>query len=267
MARTKRLLITGAAGGVGRMLRDGLAGYAQVLRLSDIAELGPVRRNEEVVRCDLADRAAVADLVQGCDAIAHLGAISVEAPFDDLLQANILGTYNLFEAARRAGRPRVFYASSNHVVGFHERTHHLDADAALRPDTLYGVSKCFGEALARYYFDQFGQETVCVRLGSCFPEPTNRRMLATWLSPRDCLALVKAIFDAPTTGFLILYGVSANREVWWSNEHARSLGWRPRDSSEPYREAVERNCPPEHPGLPETIYQGGAFLTSGRNRH
>jgi uronate dehydrogenase len=259
----KRLLITGAAGGVGRMLRDGLAGYAEILRLSDIADLGPPRGGEELVPCDLADRAAVAELVKGCDGIVHLGAISVEARFDDLLQANILGTYNLYEAARHAGGPRILYASSNHVVGFHQRTSHLDVDASLRPDSLYGVSKCFGEALARYYHDKFGQESVCVRIGSCFLEPKNRRMLATWLSPRDCLALVRAVFDAPATGFLVLYGVSANRQVWWSNEQARFLGWQPRDSSEIFRDAVEHAHPPEDPESPATVYQGGPFATAG----
>ena len=259
----KRLLITGAAGGVGRMLRDGLAGYAEILRLSDIADLGPARSNEELVPCDLADRAAVAELVKGCDGIVHLGAISVEARFDDILQANILGTYNLYEAARHAGGPRILYASSNHVVGFHERAKYLDVDASLRPDSLYGVSKCFGEALACCYFDKFGQESVCVRIGSCFPEPKNRRMLATWLSPRDCVALVKAVFDAPATGFLILYGVSANRQVWWSNEHAHFLGWQPQDSSEIFREAVERAHPPEDPESPATVFQGGPFVTGG----
>lgn len=258
----KRLLITGAAGGVGRMLRQELAGHADILRLSDIAELGPARRNEELVPCDLTDRAGVAELVKGCDGIVHLGGISLVDRFDDILQANILGTYNLFEAARRAGGPRILYASSNHVVGYHERTSHLDIDSPLRPDSIYGVSKCFGEALARFYFDKFGQETVCVRIGSCFPEPSNRRMLATWLSPRDCVALVKAVFAAPTTGFLILYGVSANRQVWWSNAHASFLGWQPRDSSEPYRDAVERAQAPEDPASPGTIFQGGSFVTA-----
>jgi uronate dehydrogenase len=259
----KRLLITGAAGGLGRMLRAGLSGYADTLRLSDIAELPPAGPGEEVMRCDLADRQTVFELADGCDGIVHLGGISVEAAFDDLLRSNILGTYNLYEAARQADCRRVLYASSNHAVGFHPRTAKLDETAPLRPDSLYGVGKCFGEALSRYYFDKFKVESVCVRIGSCFPEPQDRRQLATWLSPRDFVSLVKAVFDAPLTGHAILYGVSRNRQVWWSNDHAAFLGWMPEDSSEPYRAKVEASHPSEESSNPAVIFQGGAFAAAG----
>jgi uronate dehydrogenase len=263
LGRMRRLLVTGAAGGIGRMLRDGLAGYAEILRLSDIAGLDAPRPGEEIVRCDLADREAVASLVQDCDGVVHLGALSVEGGFDDLLRSNIVGTYNVYEAARRAGRPRILYASSNHVMGYHLRGARLGDDAPLRPDSLYGVSKCYGEALARYYFDKFGVESVCVRIGSCFPEPRDRRMLSTWLSPDDCFALVRAVFDAPEVGCLTVYGVSANRDVWWNNDHAALLGWRPRDSSERFRAKVEAAQPPEDPASPATIFQGGKFVAAG----
>jgi uronate dehydrogenase len=259
----RRLLITGAAGGLGGILREGLAGYAEILRLSDVAEMEPARAGEEVVPCDLADREAVIDLVKDCDGIVHLGGISIEAAFDDLLSANLLGTYNLYEAARQAGGPRVLFASSNHAIGFHKRTERLDDSSTQRPDSLYGLTKCYGEALASYYYDKFAVESVCVRIGSCFPEPKDRRMLSTWLSPRDFVSLVKAVFDAPVTGHLILYGVSANRETWWNNDHAAFLGWTPQDSSEIFRAAVEAKFPPEDKNDAATIYQGGGFAARG----
>ena len=258
----KRLLITGAAGGLGRVLRAGLAGYAETLRLSDIAELSPAGSGEEIVPCDLADRDAVRALVDGCDGVVHLGGISLEAAFDDLLRSNLLGTYNVYEGARRTGCPRMLFASSNHAMGFHPRTALLDETAPLRPDSLYGVGKCFGEALSRYYFDKFGIETVCVRFGSCFPEPRNLRELATWLSARDFVSLVKAIFDAPITGHLIIYGVSKNKQVWWSNDHAAFLGWNPVDSSETFRSKLEAAFPPEDKSDRAVIFQGGGFVVA-----
>jgi uronate dehydrogenase len=258
-----RLLITGAAGGLGRVLRTGLSGYADTLRLSDVAEMGPAGAGEEVVVCDLADRQAVLALVNNCDGIVHLGGRSVEAAFDDLLSANLLGTYNIYEAARQAGTRRILFASSNHAIGFHPRTAKLDETAPLRPDSLYGVTKCYGEALSRYYFDKFGVESVCVRIGSCFPEPRDRRQLSTWLSPRDFVALVKAVFDAPMTGHLIVYGVSNNRQVWWSNDHASFLGWTPLDSSEPFREQIDAAHPPADRRDNAVVYQGGAFAAAG----
>ncbi|MFH1805633.1 MAG: NAD(P)-dependent oxidoreductase [Pseudomonadota bacterium] len=259
----KRLLITGAAGNLGKILREGLKGYADILRLSDISDMGPAGPGEEIVTCDLSDRAAVHELTKDCDGIVHLGGISVEAAFDDLLQANLLGTYNLYEGARKNGVKRVMFASSNHTIGFYDRTTLLDETVALRPDSLYGVTKCYGEALASYYYDKFDLETVSVRIGSCFPEPLNRRMLSTWMSPRDFVSLIQAIFDATMTGHLVMYGVSPNKSVWWNNDHAAFLGWNPQDSSEQFRAAVEAKFPVEDRQDPAVIYQGGPFAANG----
>jgi uronate dehydrogenase len=167
----KRLLITGAAGNLGKILRDGLKDYAEILRLSDISDMGEAGPGEEVVKCDLSDRAAVHELVRDCDGIVHLGGISVEAAFDDILQANFLGTYNIYEAARKHGVKRVMFASSNHTIGFHKRTELLDDKSTHRPDSIYGVSKCYGEALASYYYDKFDVETVSVRSVRVSPNP------------------------------------------------------------------------------------------------
>lgn len=259
----ERLLITGAAGGLGRLLRQELAGFSPSLRLSDIAELGETQPGEELVPCDLADAEAVDRLVAGCDGIIHLGGVSVEDTFEAILQANLRGTYNVFEAARRHGLPRILFASSNHAIGFHRREDRLDGASRLKPDSLYGLSKCFGENLGSYYFDKFGLENVAVRIGSCFAEPKDRRMLATWLSPDDLVALVKCVFEATRVGHTVLYGASANREQWWDNGHAAFLGWTPKDSSERFRAKVEAAHPRQDPEDPAVRFQGGSYAAAG----
>eukprot|EP01036_Dinobryon_divergens_P052246 gene52246-69887_t len=190
--KLNRLLLTGAAGGLGKVLRGRLKPYAKVLRLSDIASLAPAAdASEEVVPCDLSDKAAVHALLEGCDAIVHLGGVSVERPFEEILEANIKGIFNVYEAARRHGVKRVVFASSNHVIGFYKQSEHIDAHAARRPDGYYGLSKSFGEDMAQFYFDRWGIETVSIRIGSSFPEPLNRRMMSTWLSYRDLTTLIE----------------------------------------------------------------------------
>lgn len=259
----KRLLITGAAGGVGRMLRKELQGRYPVLRLSDIADMGPARDGEEIMPCDLSDAAAVEALVEGCDAIVHLGGISLEDSFDNILQANIRGTYNVYEAARKHGRPRILFASSNHATGFHLRETRLDATSPLRPDSMYGVSKCFGEALSRYYFDQYAIETLCLRIGFCFPEPKDRRSMAIWLGIGDLGRLVDRMIRADRVGHTIVYGSSDNAEKWWDNRHAAFLGWQPQESSEPFRDKVEAATAQGAFDAAEMRHQGGIWAARG----
>lgn len=258
-----RLLITGAAGGVGQAVRPHLSRLARTVRLSDIVELGEAADHEEIVSCDLADAEAVGRLVAGCDGIVHLGGISVEKPWEGILQANIIGVYNLYEAARRHAGPRIVFASSNHTIGFYPRTRQLDGATPHRPDSLYGVSKCFGEDLASLYHDKFGIETLSVRIGSCFPEPKDRRMLATWLAVEDFVDLLSRAFEAPKLGHTVLYGASANAEQWWDNRHADFLGWRPTRTSDDWRAKVEANDRSLDPNDPAVIYQGGKFVTLG----
>ena len=186
------ILLTGAAGGLGKALRLRLKANCQVLRLSDREAMDPAQAGEEVVQADLADARAVSKLVAGCQAIVHLGGVSVEAPWEPILQANIIGLYNLYEAARVHGVKRVVFASSNHVMGYYKQNEVVDALTPPRPDGLYGLSKAFGEDLSRLYFDRDGIETACVRIGSSFPEPKDRRMLATWMSYDDLHRLITA---------------------------------------------------------------------------
>ncbi|MGN6579662.1 MAG: NAD-dependent epimerase/dehydratase family protein [Bordetella sp.] len=260
--RARRLLLTGAAGGLGKVLRPRLKAYADVLRVSDIGAMDSAQAGEEVVVCDLADNGAVDTLVQGCDAIVHLGGVSVERPFEEILPANIQGVYNVYEAARRHGVRRVIFASSNHTIGFYRQNQVIDADVLPRPDGYYGLSKVFGENLSRFYFDRYGIETVCIRIGSSFPEAKDRRMLVTWLSYDDLEQLVVRGLFTPNVGHTIVYGASDNRDSWWDNNRATHLGFAPKDSSEQFRAKVETQPEPD-PTDPANRYQGGGFVKAG----
>ncbi len=258
-----RILLTGAAGGLGQVLRKSLSGWKYTLRVSDIAPLGEAAEGEEVVQCDLSDLSAVLDLMDGVDEVIHLGGVSVEDTFENILNANLRGTYNIYEAARQKGVKRILFASSNHTIGFHDRETRLDANSPLRPDCLYGVSKGFGELLARYYYDKFKIESACIRIGSSFPEPKNRRMLATWLSYDDLTALVKRIFEVDRLGYAIVYGVSDNAEKWWDNHLTAYIGWAPKDSADQFRDAEHIINEVADPFDPATQFQGGPFAAKG----
>lgn len=253
----KRLLITGAAGGLGKVARKRLIHLASVLRLNDVADLGRADLNEELVQCDLADAQAVMDMVEGCDGIVHLGGVSTEQSFSKILDANIIGLRNLYEAARAHGHPRIFLASSNHIVGFYRQDEPVDLSSPPRPDGLYAVSKCFGEALARFYHDKLGQETAIIRIGSCFEEPTDYRMLSTWLSHDDFVRLVERVFDVPQLGCPTVWGVSANSRAWWSNAAVRYLGWQPHDSADAYEQRIRAAGKWPAPDHPLATLQGG----------
>jgi len=258
-----RLLLTGAAGGLGKVLRETLRPYTKVLRLSDIAEMAPaVDGSEEVQVCDLADKNAVHQLVEGVDAIVHFGGVSVERPFEEILGANICGVFHIYEAARRHGVKRVIFASSNHVIAFYMQTETIDAHSPRRPDSYYGLSKSYGEDMASFYFDRYGIETVSIRIGSSFAEPQNRRMMSTWLSFADLTQLIERSLYTPDVGHTVVYGVSDNNTVWWDNRLASKLDYKPKDSSEVFREKVDAQPLPAADD-PAMLYQGGAFVASG----
>ncbi|MEU5254871.1 NAD-dependent epimerase/dehydratase family protein [Streptomyces longwoodensis] len=239
MPAPRTVLLTGAAGGVGTLMRRLLPAYGYTLRPLDVR---PIEDEPDAVVADLSDRDALREAVRGVDAIIHLAGISLEAPFEKILRANIEGTYHLYEAAREEGVGRVVFASSNHAVGFTPRPRDGDplipVDTPRRPDTFYGLSKCFGEDLAQLYWDKHGLETVSVRIGSCFPEPTSVRMLSVWMSPADGARLFHAALTAPDVGHTVVYGSSANTRLWWDLSGARALGYEPRDDSEPYAEKL-----------------------------
>lgn len=260
--RFSRLLLTGAAGGLGRELRPRLKRYCDALRLSDMRALEPAQAaaGEEIELCALEDASAVMQLVEGVEAIVHMGGVSTEQPWAPILAANIVGVVNLYEAARKQGVKRVVFASSNHVMGFYRQDQVVDALSPPRPDGFYGLSKAFGEDVAQMYWDRWGIETVSLRIGSSFPEPRDRRMLSTWLSYDDLERLIVAALTAPVVGHSIVYGTSDNSSSWYDNRLARHIGFRPRDSSDSYRAQVEARQPALDLQDPAVLHQGGAFV-------
>jgi len=260
----KRLLLTGRTGGVGRATRQRVAGSAQCIRISDLpgtlnADTAPA---EELAPCDLADRQAVHALVAGCDANIHLGGMSVERPFEEILEANVKGVFHLYEAARRRGVKLIVLASSNHVTGFYRQDEGIDASARKRPGDDYGLSESFGKGMAQLYFDRYGIETVRIRVGSVFPEPKDRRMMATWTGNDDFHDLLKRALFAPAVGHAIVFSVSAIAYTWWDNREATRPGFQPHDSSEQLRDKIEA-MPRPAVDDPAAMLQGGAFTAVG----
>jgi uronate dehydrogenase len=258
----KRLLMTGAAGGLGKVLRNKLKPFCKVIRLSDIAALDGATAGEELQLCDLSDKAAVDQLVNGCEAIVHLGGISTECSFEAILEANIKGVFHIYEAARRHGVKRVVFASSNHTIGFYKQGQVIDSASPKRPDSYYGLSKAYGEELSRFYFDRYGVESACLRIGTCFPEPKDRRGLVTWLSYNDLTELIRCCLSVKRLGHTIVYGASDNRDKWWDNRLVAHLGFIPKDNTEAFRANVEAK-PELAVDDPARVYQGGRFVTTG----
>jgi uronate dehydrogenase len=225
--------------------------------------MGAAAEGEEVIVADLADRQAVHGLLEGVDAVVHMGGVSTEQAWEAILDANISGLVHLYEAARAHGARRIVFASSNHVTGFYRQDEVISPRDPVRPDGFYGLSKAFGENLAQLYWDRFGIETVSLRIGSSFPAPRDRRMLATWLSYDDAERLVMAALTAPVVGHSVIYGMSDNALIWWDNTPARHIGFRPQDSSERFRGDIEQRQAPLDASDPATRYQGGAFVRTG----
>jgi uronate dehydrogenase len=230
----KRILITGAAGQIGVALRQGLRGSYPLIRLLDVAPLGASEAGEEVVSADIRDIAAIESAMTGIDCVVHLAGASVESEWEKVLPLNIEGCYNVFEAARRQGVKRVIFASSNHAVGFHRRERFIDNSVVPRPDTRYGVSKVFGEAVGRLYADKYGLSVACLRIGTFRnpDRPAEARQLLTWISHRDMVQLVRRCIDTPDYHYVTVYGVSNNLRSRWDNTNAKFLGYRPQDDSE-----------------------------------
>ena len=253
-----RVLITGAAGRIGTYLREGLPATAWTLRLLDCR---PFDDDREVVIADVRDSDALLAAMRDVDAVVHLAGIPVEAPIDEILGPNVEGTWRVFDAARRAGVPRVIYGSSNHAIGFTPRSELLRADVPLRPDTYYGVSKAFGEAVGRFYADRYALQVVCLRIGSCDDRPRTPRMLSTWLSPGDAVRLVDACLRAPHFQYAVVYGISANTRGWWDLGPARDLGYEPRDDAEAFAAEVFAAHEPLAAEDAEHAWAGGAWTT------
>ncbi|HEU5327011.1 MAG: NAD-dependent epimerase/dehydratase family protein [Thermomicrobiales bacterium] len=238
----KQVLITGASGTIGSDLRELLAGRYQ-LRLQERPggkPVGPARPGETIVQAEIADLTAMRAAVRGVDAVVHLAAsASGQTPWDTVLHNNIIGIYTTLEAMRQEGVRRMVFASTNHVTGYHElKGRPCYPDMPIRPDSYYGASKAFGEALARYYVDEHGLEVICLRIGSYQPAPRGVRQLSTWLSPRDMAQLTWRAIETPLT-WGIFYAISGNARRYWDIGPTQELlGYQPEDDAERYADRV-----------------------------
>ena len=257
----KKLVLTGAAGRLGSYLREPLSQMCEEFVSTDIADgVGKLYPGETYVRADLTDLDAMCDVLEGADMVVHFGAIGDERPFEVLLGPNFIGAYNVWEAAYRKGVRRVVYASSIHAVGMHPKNQFIGTDAPHRPDTFYGLAKCFAEDLASLYWDKRGIESVCMRILSA-AQVTNTRALGSWLSYDDLIQLVTRAIDTPTTGFSVVYGVSNNDRVPVDNAKASFLGYRPQDNAEQFAAQVLADAPPADPTDPGQTCHGGPFAS------
>jgi nucleoside-diphosphate-sugar epimerase len=256
-----RVLLTGAAGRIGTMLRPRLARPDRVLRLLDVREPAAPGAFEEVVIADMTDLDAMVAACDGVDAVVHLGGYPHETTMDRILRLNVYGSWCVLEAAHRAGVSRVLLASSNHAVGFYDSRDvpddGLPADVPVRPDTLYGWSKAATEAAGRMYADRYGMDVLVLRIGMCFPEPRSPRDLAIWLSPDDAGRLVEACLTAPSPGFRFVWGISRNSRRWLSLAEGSALGYDPEDDGEVFYDSVVDGGEPDFDGDPAITRLGG----------
>jgi uronate dehydrogenase len=241
----KKILITGGSGLCGNILFAGLSKYGYKIKSCDInTKLSPaakslnIKINKNVKKIDLRNMSQVLKISKGMDAIIHFGGIARHKPSEDkyknIINHNIIGTYNVFEASKVNKVKRIIFASSAHVIGYHDRRKKLDERSLFRPDSHYGVSKCFGETLANFYADKFNIKSMSIRIGSVLPKPTDKRFLSTWISYRDLVQLVNVGLKTKKLHCSSVYGVSKNKRSWWNNKNAYKLGYKPKDNAEKF---------------------------------
>jgi uronate dehydrogenase len=256
-----RVLVTGAAGGIGTRLRTLLKGIYPDICWSDLKTPAGLKPDERFIQADLAVMSEVEKAVDGVQGIVHLGGFSTEGPWDTILNANIIGCYNVFEAARRAGVERIVFASSNHAVGFYPRQRRIGTDDLVRPDSRYGASKAFGEALAALYAHKHGLRVTCLRIGNFADAPMDKRRLSIWLAPQDLVQLIRIGLEHPDIRHEIFYGASDNARAWWDNSAAFRYGYRPQGRAEDHATAAlaaDAALPPDRIG---EWYQGGPYCS------
>jgi len=257
----KKLVLTGAAGRLGSYLREPLSKMCEELISTDIADdIGTLYPNERFAQADIAVYDQIAPLLEGADMVVHFGAIVDEKPFEELLGPNFVGSYNIWEAAYQHGLKRVVYASSIHAVGMHKKADFIGIDAPHKPDTFYGLAKCFSEDLASMYWDKRGLEAACLRILSC-AQVNNPRALGSWLSYDDLIQLVTRAIDTPSVGFSVVYGVSNNDRAPVDNAKASFLGYRPKDNAEQFAADILANAPPADLTDPGEMCHGGPFAS------
>jgi len=265
MPAWRRVLLTGAAGEIGRVVRPALRGAAGRLRLLDRRPMEPAGEGEELMQGDLLDPALADAAARDADVLIHLAGIPRETGGtpEEILATNVVATHTLFEAARRHGVRRIVFASSNHTIGFHPADRMVGTEEPARPSGFYGASKVYGEALGRLYADKYGLDAACLRIGAFRERPGNARELGGWISHGDMARLARCCVDAPPFGFLVVYGVSANRRALWGNDaEARArIGYAPRDDAEAF--AAEIEGIPAPGGAAAAAFHGGSVAALG----
>ncbi|MEM7269740.1 MAG: NAD(P)-dependent oxidoreductase [Pseudomonadota bacterium] len=256
----KKIVLTGAAGALGGQLRKPLAEMAEALVSTDIADsVDGLLGNETYAKADLGEMDQIGPLLKGADMVVHFGAIPDEAPWAEILHSNIIGAYNVWEAAYKYGVKRVIYASSIHAVGMVPKTELISAETPHAPDTYYGLSKCFAEDLGKMYWQKRGIESVCLRIYSCSGPVGNTRALGSWLSYDDLIQMVQRSVDTPIVGFTVIYGVSNNDRSPVDNTGANFLGYRPKDNAEVFAAEMLASADPADPQDPAQMSHGGPF--------
>lgn len=256
-----KLVLTGAAGRLGSYLREPLSKIAEELVSTDIEPISETYDGERFIQADISDLEQILEVTKGADMVVHFGSIVDEAPFETLLGPNFIGSYNIWEAAHRNGVRRVVYASSIHAVGMYPKTEFVDTTVPHRPDSFYGLAKCFSEDLGRMYWEKRGVESVCMRIFAC-ASVNNTRSLGAYLSYDDLVHLVERAIDTPIVGFTIVYGISNNDRIGLDNSQASFLGFRPKDNAEVHAQDVFAAAPQADPQDPAQMCHGGAFAAT-----
>ena len=255
----KKVLITGASGHLGGMLFNSLANIGYTNLIGTDLRRKNFKKDQKLILANLKDFKATIKITKGIHAIVHFGAIPIEDTQQNILLNNIIGTYNLFEAARINKVKRIIFASSNHAIGFHRRTTKLNEFSNQRPDSHYGLSKAFGEELSRFYADKFNIKSMCIRIGSCLRVPKDRRHISTWISYSDLTQLVNIGIKHKAIHHEIVYGASKNKKSWWNNSRAQQLGYRPADSADRFNShLLTKN---EYKDKMALLFQGGVFTS------
>lgn len=255
-----KVALSGASGNIGRVLRPRLLERGVELRsASGTRPMLPLSSQEDVLHGDLRDPAVVDRLLKGVQVLIHMAGTSVERPLPEIIENNLCGLFEVYEGARRNGVKRVVFASSNHAFGMHSVGDKLSLDAPFRPDGLYGLSKVWGEAMARMYWDKHAVEGISLRIGTAIERPTEFRHLSTWLGHEDLTQLIMRCIAAPEIGYRAVWGVSNNTRSYWDNAGAERLGYKPVQNAEDFADEILNRKNPLDPIAQQ--FQGGGFVT------
>ena len=275
-----KVALSGAEGQLGQFLRPRLLAQGVDLRSAGLHVLEPRGTGEDLTHGDLRDSENVDRLLRGVDVLIHMAGTSVERPLPEIIDNNLVGLHAVYEGARRHRVRRVVFASSNHAIGMHEVSarpglarpglarpglERLGLECDFRPDGFYGLSKMWGEGLARLYWDKHGIESVCVRIGSAIERPTELRHLSTWFGLEDLLQFIDCCIRTPDVGFLTAWGVSNNTRSYWTPTGCARLGYAPKQNAEDFAAEILRQPNPLDPTGQR--YQGGSFASSGYTPH